>query len=73
MHVPTQCPLTSQTQLDYIENCATVRTWDHLLRTGDDVDIFCPMEDFRDYLRSQQPPLPFPADTTVVVRQVGVL
>lgn len=63
--------LTSQTQLDYIENCATVRTWDHLLRTGDDVDIFCPMEDFRDYLQSQQPPLPFPADTTVVVRQLA--
>jgi len=62
---------STQAQLDYIANCDLVRTWDHVLRTGDEVDIFCPMEDFRDYLLSRDPALPFPAPTTDVVRQLA--
>lgn len=64
----TQSP---QAQLDYIANCDLVRTWDHVLRTGDEVDIFCPMEDFRDYLLSRVPALPFPAPTADVLHQLA--
>lgn len=57
-------------QQSYIDNCNEVRTWKHLLRTGDQVDIICPMEDFRDYILNTRS-MAFPVPTTEVVTRLA--